>query len=220
MTFVYVFMCKFRLFCRNCYFENFKEMRPLRVIFLHPDLGIGGAERLVVDSALALKSRGHTIRFLTSHHDPGHCFTETKDGTLDVRVVGDFLPRRIFGRFNAFFAYLRTIYTAIYLLFFSGWQYDLIFVDQISAAIPLLKSFSKSKIIFYCHFPDQLLTQRRNLLKKLYRKPIDFLEEWSTGMADCILVNSKFTGESQYFLPVFDRTQYIFLLIHFFSRNL
>lgn len=169
-------------------------MRPLRVIFLHPDLGIGGAERLVVDAGTALKLRGHTVRFLTCHHDSGHCFPETKNGSLDVRVVGDFLPRRIFGRFNAFFAYLRTVYAVLYLLFFSGWKYDLIFADQISAGVPLLKLFSRAKVLFYCHFPDQLLTTRRSWLKKLYRAPIDRWEEWSTGLADCILVNSNFTG--------------------------
>ena len=41
----------------------------VRVAFLHPDLGIGGAERLVVDAALALKSRGHEVTFVTAHHD-------------------------------------------------------------------------------------------------------------------------------------------------------
>lgn len=30
----------------------------VRVVFLHPDLGLGGAERLVVDAALALISKG------------------------------------------------------------------------------------------------------------------------------------------------------------------
>lgn len=50
------------------------------------------------------------------------------------------------------------------------------------------------KIVFYCHFPDQLLTQRKSWLKSLYRKPIDWLEEKTTGMADTVLVNSKFTA--------------------------
>jgi len=39
-----------------------------------------------------------------------------------------------------------------------------------------------------------LLTDRRSVFKKLYRAPIDWLEERTTGMADCILVNSQFTG--------------------------
>ena len=37
------------------------RMTGLRIAFLHPDLGIGGAERLVVDAAVALKQKGHDI---------------------------------------------------------------------------------------------------------------------------------------------------------------
>lgn len=61
----------------------------VRVLFLHPDLGIGGAERLVVDAALALKGKGHSVSFITNHHDPEHCFEETRDGTFQVQTVCD-----------------------------------------------------------------------------------------------------------------------------------
>ena len=80
-----------------------------RVTFLHPDLGIGGAERLVVDAALALKKNGHDVNFVTTHHNPEHCFLETKDGTIPVTVVGNWLPRHILGRFYAFCAYIRMV---------------------------------------------------------------------------------------------------------------
>lgn len=55
-----------------------------RVVFLHPDLGIGGAERLVVDAAVALKSRGCSVQIWTAHYDPKHCFSETLDPDLPV----------------------------------------------------------------------------------------------------------------------------------------
>ena len=35
--------------------------RPLAIAFIHPDLGLGGAERLVVDAALELSGRGHAV---------------------------------------------------------------------------------------------------------------------------------------------------------------
>lgn len=175
----------------------------MQIVFLHPDLGIGGAERLVVDAGLALKSRGHSVRFLTAHHDPSHCFAETRND-LDVTVAGDFWPRRLFGRWcYALCAYWRMIWLALYLCLWSKWQFDVVFVDQISACIPFLRWFSyfskssNAKILFYCHFPDMLLTQRQSLLKKVYRRPLDALEEWSTGKADCVLVNSRFTGKSR-----------------------
>lgn len=54
------------------------------MVFLHPDLGIGGAERLVVDAAVALKSQGCSVQIWTAHYDPTHCFSETLDPELPV----------------------------------------------------------------------------------------------------------------------------------------
>ncbi|XP_077966297.1 alpha-1,3/1,6-mannosyltransferase ALG2-like [Styela clava] len=167
----------------------------LQIVFLHPDLGIGGAERLVVDAALALKSKGHRVSFLTSHHDKSHCFEETKDGTFSITVVGDWIPRHVGGRFHAAFAYLRMIFTAFYLALISNLKPDVIFCDQISACIPILKYGTGAKILFYCHFPDQLLTKRQSFFKQIYRAPLDWLEEKTTGMADLVLVNSHFTAK-------------------------
>lgn len=50
------------------------------IVFFHPDLGIGGAERLVVDAAVGLQERGHKVTIYTSHCDPAHCFDEARDG--------------------------------------------------------------------------------------------------------------------------------------------
>lgn len=169
----------------------------MRLLFLHPDLGIGGAERLVVDAALALQNRGHSVSFLTNHHDPTHCFEETRNGTLRVRVVGDWLPRNIFGRFYAFCAYFRMVYAAFYVALFQSKEekIDVIFCDSISLGIPILKfSQFSPKILFYCHFPDQLLTKPGGFLKTAYRMPLNYLEEKTTGAADGVLVNSKFTS--------------------------
>ncbi|XP_060937516.1 alpha-1,3/1,6-mannosyltransferase ALG2 [Limanda limanda] len=167
----------------------------VRVVFLHPDLGIGGAERLVVDAAVALKTKGCRVQIWTAHYDPTHCFSETLDRDLPVVCVGDWLPTSVFGYLHALCAYLRMIYVAFYLVFLSGVEYDVIFCDQVSVCIPVLRlSRHRKKVLFYCHFPDLLLTPRRSFLKKLYRAPIDWLEERTTGMADMILVNSKFTA--------------------------
>lgn len=164
-----------------------------KVVFLHSDLGIGGAERLVVDAALALKGKGCDVQFVTSHHSPQHCFVETRDGTLPVTVVGDWLPRHIFGRFYALCAYVRMIYAALYVVFFSGLAPDIVFCDQVSVCVPFLH-IGGFKILFYCHFPDQLLSKSGSALKSFYRAPLNWLEETTTGLADRILVNSKFTA--------------------------
>lgn len=161
-----------------------------KVAVIHPDLGLGGAERLIVDASRALQELGHSVKIYTFYHNKDRCFEETRDGTLDVTVVGGWLPRTIFGRCHALVAYLKIIYIAVYLLFISEHEYVL--CDQISACIPILR-LRKNKIIFYCHYPDQLLTDRRTILKSLYRKGLDWFERWSTFLADIILVNSSYT---------------------------
>ncbi|CAN1794629.1 Alpha-1,3/1,6-mannosyltransferase ALG2 [Linum perenne] len=170
-----------------------KQSSKLNIAILHPDLGIGGAERLVVDAAVELASQGHKVHIFTAHHDKNRCFEETVDGTFPVTVYGSFLPRHVFYRFHAVCAYIRCLFVALGLLFL--WpSFDVILADQVSVVIPLLKLKRATKVIFYCHFPDLLLAQHTTTLRRLYRKPIDFVEEITTGMADMILVNSKFTA--------------------------
>ncbi|CAG8672216.1 5663_t:CDS:2, partial [Paraglomus occultum] len=85
------------------------------------------------------------------------------------------------------------MYLTLSLIFYEKEIYDVIFVDQLSACVPLLK-LTGAKVVFYCHFPDKLLTKRESILKMMYRWPIDKLEEITTGISDRILVNSQFTA--------------------------
>ena len=107
-----------------------------------------------------------------------------------MKVYGDFLPRSLFGYFHVAFAMLRMLWVSFVLLFW-GPKFDVIFCDQVSVVVPILRI--KARVLFYCHFPDKLLAQRKSSLKKLYRFPFDFAEEFTTGMANLVLVNSKFT---------------------------
>ncbi|PHU16250.1 Alpha-1,3/1,6-mannosyltransferase ALG2 [Capsicum chinense] len=167
-----------------------KGSSKMNVAIIHPDLGIGGAERLIVDAAMELASLGHKVHIFTSHHDKNRCFEETLSGVFDITVYGSFLPRHIFYRLHAVCAYLRCMFVSLCLLFM--WpSFDIILADQVSVVIPLLKLKKSAKVVFYCHFPDLLLAQHTTILRRIYRKPIDFIEEITTGMADLILVNSK-----------------------------
>ncbi|GEQ66444.1 hypothetical protein JCM33374_g107 [Metschnikowia sp. JCM 33374] len=141
-----------------------------KIAFIHPDLGIGGAERLVVDAAVGLQNLGHKVKVYTSHCDLTHCFEEVSDGTLNVSVYGDFLPSTFLGKFHILFAILRQIYL-VFRLVATGEiaQHDYFVVDQLSICVPIVT------------------------LKKLYRLPFNALEEWSTGVSDSIVVNSTFT---------------------------
>ncbi|EYB97294.1 hypothetical protein Y032_0142g2342 [Ancylostoma ceylanicum] len=161
----------------------------MRVTFLHPDLGIGGAERLVVDAAVALQQKGHVVKIVTNQFDPSHAFKETQQ--LDIAVV-QWFPRVIFGYMWALCAYIRMCLAAIYVGMFT--PSDVIVCDQVSAALIVLRIISRARLVFYCHFPDMLLTTRATAMKSLYRYFLDSIEEFSTGLADVICVNSMFTA--------------------------
>mmetsp|Transcript_5511 Transcript_5511/g.7277 ORF Transcript_5511/g.7277 Transcript_5511/m.7277 type:complete len:456 (+) Transcript_5511:1827-3194(+) len=194
----------------------------MKVAFIHPDLGIGGAERLVVNAALSLHKRNHSVRIYTSHFDESRCFSELTSGNVlgpqKVRLHGSWIPRTVFNRFHVVCAVLRMCYAAFILFvhtFILGYlapallrplrfhdtadylertfAVDIIFCDQVSHNIPILR-LCRVPILFYCHYPDKLLcTDRGSVLKQLYRRPIDWFEEWTTGLADVVVVNSKFT---------------------------
>jgi hypothetical protein len=46
--------------------------------------------------------------------------------------------------------------------------YDIVIADQVSVVIPVLHWWTRSKVLFYCHFPDVLLATRKSKIKQLY----------------------------------------------------
>ncbi|PWY65806.1 alpha-1,2-mannosyltransferase [Aspergillus eucalypticola CBS 122712] len=190
-------------------------MPPAKITIIHPDLGIGGAERLIIDVALALQSRGHPVTIYTSHRDKSHCFEEARDGTLDVQVRGNTIfPAHVGGRLFVLMAILRQLHLTWELLVGEGatsggtedGEDEVFIVDQMPACVPFLKVFggkknsrTKQRILFYCHFPDQLLARRDEggsvlqVLKGLYRVPFDWFEGWAVSASDKVVANSRFT---------------------------
>jgi alpha-1,3/alpha-1,6-mannosyltransferase len=126
-------------------------------------------------------------------------------GTLDVRVRGNTLfPPTFLNRFHILLAILRQIHLVLSIAIWTNeldeLKPDVFVVDQLSACVPLLRWLfpRRQRTLFYCHFPDQLLADRRingllGLLKKVYRYPFDWFEGWSMSASDRIVVNSKFT---------------------------
>jgi alpha-1,3/alpha-1,6-mannosyltransferase len=107
-----------------------------------------------------------------------------------VRAPKPPFPRSFKGKFHILFANARQIHLITHLLRPGAPQYDVFFVDQLSTCVPLLRTLGKTPVVFYCHFPDKLLADgayvegqvRRSggLLKRLYRYPVDKLEEVTT----------------------------------------
>jgi hypothetical protein len=82
-------------------------------------------------------------------------------------------------------------------------HFDVFFVDQQSVCVPFLRFFLGTRVVFYCHFPDKLLSggweveadtqgegnvkvgvKGRGLARRFYRWPVDKLEEFTTGQLD------------------------------------
>lgn len=120
-----------------------------------------------------------------------------------MRVRGNAIfPASIAGRLQILLAILRQFALAISSGVLSSELKDLhpdvFFVDQLSACVPLFRFLCpKAKVLFYGHFPDRLLAKQgegvAKAAKSVYRQPFDALESWSTGCADSVVVNSKFT---------------------------
>ena len=123
-------------------------------------------------------------------------FADRGLGTLHIEVRGDWLiPFNIFGRFTILCAILRQLHLSVSLLLEGAFGYDVIFLDQLSASIPLLQFLRpRPAVLFYCHFPDKFLASRDGLVRKLWRVPFDYVEGVTTNMADVVVVNSHFTA--------------------------
>ena len=172
------------------------------VVVLHPDLGLGGAERLIVDVSLAIQSSSKTVKVITSHYDSNRRFEDASRLNVDVR--GSLFPRSFFGRFHFVCALIRFCIVTLFIPL----NADVVVVDQIAHVVFLAKllrairalcGYSSFSVVFYCHFPDSLLVVDSETstwakkLKQLYRLPIDYVEKKATEASDMVFVNSEFT---------------------------
>ena len=168
-------------------------LRTVRIAFLRPRLGIGGSERLVVDAGLELTARGHTVAFFVPDAHETRQLDAVADGRLDVRAAGAFLPRAVGNRLRAPAAIARAAYAACAMAL-RGRDWDVVVCDVVAHVVPLVRRLTGAPVVYYCHFPDLLLTPRRRALYGLYRWPLDRLEERGLRAADRVIVNSRFTA--------------------------
>ena len=198
----------------------------MRVAFVHPDLGLGGAERLIVDAACALVRRHHEVWIFTPYFDPHRCFSECTPASSSVssptppshRVTytassffiqraGGLWPRTILNKAQAICTYIRCCLAALAVVakhMFTDAKFDVAFVDSVSACVPILQ-LCGIPVLFYCHYPDTLLQRaaKPSLLRRVYRAPVDALEKYTTRGANAIAVNSEFTARA--YRLVFDK---------------
>lgn len=178
------------------------KSKKLTITFIHPDLGIGGAERLILDAMIACESAGHKPRIVTNFFDPKRCFPDANK--MEVIVAGSsFVPRHIAGKGHVLFASVRMFLASIWASF-SLTDTDVFVVDQVSLAMVPLRILTPKNVLFYCHFPDQLCDPTRmmgnpnqivsrSFVRTVYRAIFDSVEAATMHFATRIVCNSNFT---------------------------
>jgi alpha-1,3/alpha-1,6-mannosyltransferase len=166
----------------------------VNVAFVRPRLGLGGAERLVVDAARELTRRGHRVVIHAPAVRGAPQFDDVGKGAVSLRDAGGFLPTSVFGRLRAPSALLRAAHAALSAARAAP---DVICCDVVAHVVPLLRRITRARLVFYCHYPDALLAPAASRAVSgyaLYRRPLDALEAAGLRAADRVLVNSRFTA--------------------------
>ena len=90
------------------------QSKVKRLVFIHLDLGIGGAEQLVLQLATASQDIGYDVDIVTTRCDQDHCFSSVKlpNGRLskNVYIYGKWIPPNILGVATAIMSTIRMMY--------------------------------------------------------------------------------------------------------------
>ncbi|GAB0494159.1 hypothetical protein MMPV_005449 [Pyropia vietnamensis] len=191
----------------------------MRITFLHPDLGLGGAERLIIDAATALAGRGHQVTIVTAALDASRCFADVHPDrpvgavpAVTVLPPPPLLPRTLAGGAAAALAAARmTALAAAVVGGVGAPRPEVVVVDQVAAPVLLLRAVGVP-VVFYCHFPDVDVEASlraaadhgsggggggggglRRRVRALYRSVINRVESAGVRAADAVGVNSDFT---------------------------
>lgn len=205
---------------------NFEGRVPLHLVFLHLDLGIGGAEQLFINLCIASLNQLTNIysnplfstfslhfdvyiSILTTHKSTTRCFEVVcKGGKLfpHLNVVGSFIPTSIFGTARVLCSTVRMFYLC-HVAISTYPQADVFVIDVLPTPIPYMILKGAKSNIYYCHFPDKLLNstlmdgikkKKPLLFEFIYRYLFDLFEEWSLPFSDVICFNSNFTKVETY----------------------
>lgn len=154
------------------------------VVVIHPEQWNGGSDRCTIGFLRHFVQTGHQVVWLTTMIDD---YWAGKDFYgVDIREIclslhpGDWFSQNIA--------------LAYHLIFKTQLRPDLIVVDHSASCVPLLKWFyPKCRILFYCHFPQQLVTPSRFFLYRWYSRLMGLIEARLYDYADLVMVNSKYT---------------------------
>uniref|UniRef100_A0A158Q7S6 Alpha-1,3/1,6-mannosyltransferase ALG2 n=1 Tax=Elaeophora elaphi TaxID=1147741 RepID=A0A158Q7S6_9BILA len=181
------------------------------VVILHPEQWNGGSDRCTLGMIKHFVELGHRVIWYTTMID---CYWNAKlFDNVEIRDVnlplhpGDWWTQNIVLAWQLIFSGLVPDlvvidHSARYmnknnydLQYSSGFTYCQVpNVKLLTSCLPMLKwRFPNVKILFYCHFPQQLVTPMRFFLYRWYSRLIGLIEGLLFQKADLIMVNSHFT---------------------------
>jgi alpha-1,3/alpha-1,6-mannosyltransferase len=159
-----------------------------KIVFIHLDWGIGGAEQLMLQLAMASKTYHHDgdanddatttdtpsttptteIQLVTTRCDVDHCFAILRDRPCPfLQLYGTWIPSHIYGRGQVVLSTIRLLYLAMMVSKLPALRdADLIVTDVLPAPLFLLRYYTDAALLFYCHFPDRLLVRQEQESEK------------------------------------------------------
>lgn len=125
-----------------------------------------------------------------------------------LNVWGKWIPAHVYGKGQALCSTVRLLYLALAVARQIHHRQNnknddtslLIVLDVLPTPLWILRFLTPASLLFYCHFPDQLLiltndsdSNKAFSGRGLYRSVLNLMEEGSMRLADTIAVNSQFT---------------------------
>ncbi|KAK5968690.1 Glycosyl transferase [Trichostrongylus colubriformis] len=170
----------------------------MHVVIIHPEQWNGGSDRCTVALIRHFVSKGYKVTWLTTMID--EYWKDHKFDGVDIHEVGLKLHPGDWWSQNVALGWY---------LIFNNIKPDLVVIDHSARfgvtlntcngigllCVPLIKwRFPSCKVLFYCHFPQQLVTPSRFFLYRWYSNLIGVIEEHLFEHTDVIMVNSHFTA--------------------------
>lgn len=146
------------------------------VVIIHPEQWNGGSDRCTIGLLRHFVGAGHQVVWLTTMIDDYWAGEE-------FQGVGKFLNQKLL-KIPSNFSDIReirlplhpgdwfsqNIALAYHLILKTQLQPDLVVVDHSASCVPLLKwYYPKCRILFYCHFPQQLVNSILILIFAIFR---------------------------------------------------
>ncbi|KAI6209345.1 Glycosyl transferase domain containing protein [Aphelenchoides besseyi] len=132
------------------------------VVIIHPEQWNGGSDRCTIALIRHFTRAGHRVVWLTTMIDEywaDEDFNGVEIHEVGLRLhPGDWFSQNIALGFHLSLSDIRP---------------DLIVVDHSASCVPMLKwRFPTCKVLFYCHFPQQLVTPSRFFLYRWYSNAV------------------------------------------------